>query len=616
MTQDDFGRVYRNSNSSALHHRSGADAVLPPQSESRPHAWQLRVHGRSGRTERHVSRCGPNRGVNRGYQTGQLRADGTLATYTAVCAPTVYRGDRLPAELAGNVFLAEPSGNLVSRVIISDDGTHAARAKGLRQRRVPRLDRRAVPAGLPVLGARTARCTSSTCTTASSSTRASSPSICATTSSRASSRAPSTRAASGGSCTTRRGATRSRGCRPSRRRSWSARLGHPNGWWRDTAQQLLVQRGDKTVAPALKKLAETAPDPRTRLHALWTLDGLDSLEPATVIKALDDQSRDVRASAVRLAERFLAEPNSPVPAALLKRIDDTDWAVREQLAASLGELPPGPRETALATMLERQGSDPVVVDAALSGLRGGEAAVLASLLQSTATSPARETAITMLAATLVRGGQDAAVQTILQQVADAGRPAWQRAAILRGAEVSLLGAAAPGSPAGRGGRGGGGGRRPGRRSDRAWRPRRSRRRARVSPRRRRPCRRGLGRPGGGGGRSRTRWTRRTGWTRRQPAAAHSRAGHAQRARRRPAAIWARARPRFSRASSGPANRARPRRSRRSRPRRHSGSRRGRRSIKASACPVTRRTAAARRGWDRVSSRRPSRSRPPRFRRAF
>src|SRR5207247_5283450 len=47
-----------------------------------------------------------------------------------------------------------------------------------------------------------------------------------------------------------------------------------------------------------------------------------------------------------------------------------------------------------------------------------------------------------------------AVQAILQQVADAGRPAWQRAAILRGAEVALLGAAAPGSAAGRGGRAG------------------------------------------------------------------------------------------------------------------------------------------------------------------
>ena len=31
-----------------------------------------------------------------------------------------------------------------------------------------------------------------------------------------------------------------------------ALLSHPNGWWRDTAQQLLVQRGDKSVVPALE----------------------------------------------------------------------------------------------------------------------------------------------------------------------------------------------------------------------------------------------------------------------------------------------------------------------------------------------------------------------------
>ena len=65
----------------------------------------------------------PTRGVNRGYQDGILRADGTLAHFTSVCSPTVYRGDRLPAELYGNVFVAEPAANLVSRIIVNDDGT-------------------------------------------------------------------------------------------------------------------------------------------------------------------------------------------------------------------------------------------------------------------------------------------------------------------------------------------------------------------------------------------------------------------------------------------------------------------------------------------------------------
>ncbi len=396
----------------------------------------------------------PNKGVNRGYQTGQLRADGTLATYTAVNSPIVYRGDRLPKELSGNLFIAEPSGNLVSRIIVNDDGTTMRGRKAYANAEfLASTDERFRPVYLssapdgtiyvvdiyhgiiqqkgfiteylrdhivahrleqPIHMGRIWRIVHDT-------TRRDGPPALG-------SESPS---------------------------QLVTRLSHPNGWWRDMAQQLLLQRGDRKVVPALKKLAESAADPRTRLHALWTLDGLDSLDSATVVAALEDKSRDVRANAMRLSERFLAEPNSQVQAAVMKHVDDADWWVREQLAASLGTLPAGPRETALTSLIERHGDDAVLLDAALSSLRGGEATVLANLLQSTETSPTRETAITMLAATLVRGAQDAAVQTILQRVAEPARPAWQRAALLRGAEVALLGAPAPGTPAGRGGRGGG-----------------------------------------------------------------------------------------------------------------------------------------------------------------
>src|SRR5688572_16420629 len=51
-------------------------------------------------------------------------------------------------------------------------------------------------------------------------------------------------------------------------------LSHPNGWRRDMAQQLLVERADKSVVPAVRKLALSAAEVRTRLKALWVLDGL------------------------------------------------------------------------------------------------------------------------------------------------------------------------------------------------------------------------------------------------------------------------------------------------------------------------------------------------------
>ena len=166
------------------------------------------------------------------------------------------------------------------------------------------------------------------------------------------------------------------------------RLSHPNGWYRDTAQRLLVERGATSVAPTLKQLALTSPDYRTRLHALWTLDGLGEIDAATVEKALADKSVDVRASAVRLSERWLGEPASPLSAIVVKLGDDPNWMVRRQVAASLGMLPQASRVRPLVSMLEKYGADPITVDAATSGLAGLENEVLGLLLQGTATTPA------------------------------------------------------------------------------------------------------------------------------------------------------------------------------------------------------------------------------------
>jgi mono/diheme cytochrome c family protein len=130
----------------------------------------------------------------------------------------------------------------------------------------------------------------------------------------------------------------------------------------------------------------------------------------------------------------------------LKRLDDTDWTVRRQLAATLGELPAGSKEAALASILERHGDDPIAVDAALSGARGSELAVLDQLLKGAAETPQRSAAMTMLAATIVRVGEDGPIQTLMQRVAETSRANWQRSALLRGAEVALLAATMPGTP--------------------------------------------------------------------------------------------------------------------------------------------------------------------------
>jgi hypothetical protein len=65
-----------------------------------------------------------------------------------------------------------------------------------------------------------------------------------------------------------------------------ATLENPNSWWRETAQRLLYQRQDKAAVTPLRRLARQGRSPLARLHALGTLDGLGSLDPADLAGAL------------------------------------------------------------------------------------------------------------------------------------------------------------------------------------------------------------------------------------------------------------------------------------------------------------------------------------------
>jgi mono/diheme cytochrome c family protein len=79
-------------------------------------------------------------------------------------------------------------------------------------------------------------------------------------------------------------------------------LSHPNGWWRDTAQQLLVLRQNKSVAPALQLIVTSSPNLLARFHALWTLEGLGALKPALVRQQMKDPEPRMRIQAIRASE--------------------------------------------------------------------------------------------------------------------------------------------------------------------------------------------------------------------------------------------------------------------------------------------------------------------------
>jgi mono/diheme cytochrome c family protein len=119
-------------------------------------------------------------------------------------------------------------------------------------------------------------------------------------------------------------------------------LDHPNGWWRDNAQQLLIIRNDQSVVPTLKQIAigEKAslakePSPLARIHALWTLEGLDAIDKPTLFKAFTDTDAQVRKTAVWISENFLKKKDLEVIQKLATLKGDPNPDVRIQLALSL-----------------------------------------------------------------------------------------------------------------------------------------------------------------------------------------------------------------------------------------------------------------------------------------
>jgi len=451
-SQDDGGRIYRNSNESVLH----VDLVPTPYFARNANLLRTRGSYESLRGEKNeVNAVWPARttpGVNRGYQAGVLRPDGRLASYTAVSAPTVYRGDRLPAELRGNVFVVDPAANVVSRIILQDDGSKLVARRAYDQAEfLSSTDERFRPVYLsnaPDGGLYLVEMYHGIIQHRDYITEYLRDQIL--------SRQLQGPLGHGRIYRIVHDSTRKTPATSARSLTSAqlvSRLSDPNGWWRDTAQRILVERGDVSVTPALVKLATSSPDERVRLHALWTLDGLDRLDIDLVKKALNDPARDVRLAGLRLSERWLTSAPATIQANVLRLSDDGDWEVREQLAATLGALPASARESAIAAVLVKHGTDPVIVDAGLSGLAGSETSLLTALLREPALTPQLNASITMTAATIVRGGQDSRVQDLFVLVADSARPAWQRAALMSGAEVALLGAAMPGG--GGGGRGGG-----------------------------------------------------------------------------------------------------------------------------------------------------------------
>jgi mono/diheme cytochrome c family protein/glucose/arabinose dehydrogenase len=118
-------------------------------------------------------------------------------------------------------------------------------------------------------------------------------------------------------------------------------LEHANGWWRDTAQQQLVLRQDKSVIPALKTMAGASTNQLARIHALWTLEGLGALDAALVREQMKDKDPKIRIQATRASETLFKAGDKSFAddyRAMIKDAD-TEVVIQAMLTLNLHKVP-------------------------------------------------------------------------------------------------------------------------------------------------------------------------------------------------------------------------------------------------------------------------------------
>jgi mono/diheme cytochrome c family protein/glucose/arabinose dehydrogenase len=436
LAQDNYGRIYYASNGDHLR----ADLVPARYFTRNPNQ-----DGAAGVDERLSSDQtvwpqGPTPGVNR---RAQLREEnGALQVFTSNTAPCVYRGDQFPPEYVGNVFFGEVAGRFMRRSVLTEtDGMITARNAYEQREFLYSKDER-------FRAVFTANGPDGALYVTDMHRGIIEGDIFVTSFLRQQFLARKLEQPFNGLGRVYRISYRDRppGAQPKVERGnlagWVPHLAHPNGFWRDTAQRLLVEAGDRSVVPAIRTLAHTHADSLGRLHALWTLDGLSAVDTEVLRASLADPAAPVRMAALQLAEPKLADPT--VQAAVLALQADPQLTVRRQLLFTLGAHENAAIARTRLALLARDAAQPVVVEAALSGLNGREAVLLGQLLDDPQWGTERPGAARLFSALAQAAGNAGnldALDPLLQRLTDAKRkPEWARLAVLDGLKATRRGA--------------------------------------------------------------------------------------------------------------------------------------------------------------------------------
>lgn len=351
---DKVGRLYYTPNSEALK----MDLVPKHYASRNPAQRNFPMMGVLVCNDQTVWPIHPTPGVNRGYMDGILRADKRLAVHTAACGTTIYEASLLGPGARGAAFVAEPAGNLVRRLDIEQTADRVRATSAYPDREfLASTDERFRPVqcivgpegSLYVVDMHRGVIQHKTYLTDFLKEQ-----VYARDLERPLDMGRILRIVPDNTVIPA----------PARLGSLSSsrlveQLAHADMWRRVTAQRLLVERRAIDQTDRLRRMSRSHVDPVTRLHALWTLDGLDTSTPGDALAAMSGEDIDVAIAGLRIAERWLASTSS------------SDAAVRDLLLDAVIELSghASPRIRSHALLAAGSSADPRAVSALVNAVR-------------------------------------------------------------------------------------------------------------------------------------------------------------------------------------------------------------------------------------------------------
>jgi mono/diheme cytochrome c family protein/glucose/arabinose dehydrogenase len=434
MSQDDKGRLHYNYNWSQLH----ADLVPPNYlSRNKNHNPSSGIDfGLS--IDRRVYPIRTTPAVNRAYIPGTLDTTGRLKEFTAACSPFVYRNNLLGEQFKSNIFVAEPAGNLVKRNIVEENdleiqatdphpgieflastderfrpvafATSADGAlyvadmyKGIIQHKLymtPYLKEQTLGRGLdkPINLGRIWRIVPENWV-----------------------------------------AKKPEKLSKLTNNEWVEKLNSNNGWVRDLAQKTIIERADISTEKQLLQLVKNSNE-LTKIHALWTLEGLNLLKKETLFGLTTSKSVLVRNNVIRLLEKSVKNDQAGLikfQNILLKNAKTASIQEGLQIALSSQVVDNQSKYLILSNILDKYIYSQIIKDAAMSSLQNNEFGFLKYLQNQVSwkqKTTDKEIFVEMLTTAIVKNAKTAELVAVLDMI-NSKPEKWQQNSYLMGLKI-------------------------------------------------------------------------------------------------------------------------------------------------------------------------------------